>query len=182
MIKKLILVILTIFVGCLLMQAQDKPIKIGVIDAEKILQESVEMQKVYKDIQSLIDKKQNELKQKQSELAKLEEKYKTQAAVLSTEARAQLEEKIRKAYVEIDKFKEDSKIEIQTKENSALGEMEKKVAPIIQMIGTEENFTLILRKELVVYMNKTIDVTDKVIETLNKQAADSPKNSPPKKQ
>lgn len=164
------------------MQAQDKPIKIGVIDAEKILQESVEMQKVYKDIQSLIDKKQNELKQKQSELAKLEEKYKTQAAVLSTEARAQLEEKIRKAYVEIDKFKEDSKIEIQTKENSALGEMEKKVAPIIQMIGTEENFTLILRKELVVYMNKTIDVTDKVIETLNKQAADSQKSSPPKKQ
>lgn len=182
MIKKLILVILIIFVNCLLMQAQDKPIKIGVIDAEKILQESVEMQKVYQDIQSLINRKQNELKQKQDELSKLEEKYKTQAAVLSTDARAQLEEKVRKAYVEIDKFKEDSKIEIQTKENSALGEMEKKVGPIIQKIGSEENFTLILRKELVVYMNQTIDITDKVIEMLNKQAAASQKASSLKKE
>ncbi len=168
------------FTGILFIQAQDNTIKIGVIDAERILRESTEMQKVYKNIQALIEKKQKELKQKQDEIIKLEEKYKTQAAVLSTEARAQLEEKIRKAYVEIDKFKEDSKIEIQTKENSALGEMEKKVGPIIEKIGKEEDFTLILRKELVVYMSQAIDITGKVIEILNKDISATKQDTKPK--
>jgi len=179
-IKKSLLLVLVLFIGSIIVHAQEKTIKIGVIDAEKILRDSIEMQQVYKDIQALVDKKQNELKQNQDEITKLEDKYRTQSAVLSSETRAQLEEKIRKAYVEIEKFKEDSKIEIQTKENAALEEMEKKVGPIIQKIGAEENFTLILRKELVVYMNKTIDITDKVIEILNQDAMAKQKSDKPK--
>jgi len=146
-------------------------IKIGVIDPERILRESVQVQKVYKDLKALYDKKADELKKKQEDINQLEEKYKAQAPVLSPEARAELEEKIKKAYLDIDKFKEESKIELQTKENAALDEMEKKVAPIIQSIGQKENYTLILRKEMVVYMSEVVDITDKVIKILNEAEA-----------
>lgn len=165
MLKKIIL--LTIFTLFSFYCLAQNTIKIGVIDPERILRESVQVQKVYKDLKALYDKKADELKKKQDEITQLEEKYKAQAPVLSPEARAELEEKIKKAYLDIDKFKEESKIELQTKENAALNEMEKKVAPIIQSIGQKENYTLILRKEMVVYMNEVVDITDKVIKILN---------------
>lgn len=109
----------------------------------------------------------------------MEEKYQTQASVLSSEKRSQLEEQIRKGYVDLDKFKEDSKIEIQTKENAALGEMERRVAPIIGEIGKQENYTLIIRKEAVVYLNSSVDITDKVIRKLNEPPAPATKPAAP---
>ncbi|OGF62253.1 MAG: hypothetical protein A2Y62_14130 [Candidatus Fischerbacteria bacterium RBG_13_37_8] len=175
-IKKVVLFLLCSLVTLPLM-AQQNSLKIGVVDAEKILRNSVEMQKAYKDIQTLIDKKSAELKKKQEDIAQLEDKYKTQASVLSSDARGQLEEKIRKGYTDIDKFREDSKIEIQTKETSALSEMEKKVSPLIQQIGNQENFTLILRKEMVVFMSETIDITDKIVALLNEAAPKPQQNT-----
>jgi outer membrane protein len=177
--KRLLFVIVTLLVS-LPVLAQTETIKIGIVDADRIVRESVEMQKVYKDMQALVDKKQNELQKKQEEIAQMEDKYKTQASVLSGDARAQLEEKIRKGYTDLDKFREDSKIEIQTKESAALSEMEKKVAPIIGEIGKAGNYTLIFRKEAVVYMNTAIDITDQIVKILNDAiAAPAPKKSAP---
>ena len=175
MFSKRLLLIIALLLASLTLRAQTDTPKIGIVDPERIIKESMEMQKVYKDLQALVDKKQDELKKKQNEVATMEEKYQTQASVLSSEKRSQLEEQIRKGYVELDKFKEDSKIEIQTKENTALGEMEKRVAPIIGEIGKQENYTLIIRKEAVVYLNTSVDITDKIIKKLNEPSVPAAK-------
>lgn len=175
MFSKRLLFVITILLASFSLKAQTDIPKIGLVDPERIIKESMEMQKVYKELQALVEKKQDELKRKQGEVATMEEKYQTQASVLSSEKRSQLEEQIRKGYVELDKFKEDSKIEIQTKENAALGEMEKRVAPIIAEIGKQENYTLIVRKEAVVFMNSSVDITDKVIKKLNETSVPATK-------
>ena len=187
MISKKLLYVIVLSLIALPVMAQNQPIlKIGIVDADRIIKESVEMQKAYKDLQALVERKQNDLKRKQEEVGQLEDKYKTQASVLSSEARAQLEEKVRKGYVDLDKLREDSKIEIQSQENAALSKMEKKVGPIIGEIGKAESYSLILRKEAVVYMSEAVDITDKIIKKLNEAPAApatqaTPPPAPPKK-
>lgn len=177
MFSKKLLFTIVLLLASFTLRAQTDTVKIGIVDPERIIKESTEMQRVYKDLQALVDRKQDELKKKQAEVDQLGEKYQTQASVLSTDKRSQLEEQVRKGYVELDKFKEDSKIEIQTKENAALSEMEKKVAPIIGEIGKQESYTLIIRKEAVVYANSSIDITDKIIKKLNESSAPATKPS-----
>ena len=66
---------------------------------------------------------------------------------------------------------QDSQEEVKKKENELTAEILKDLRRIIYEIAKEENYTIVFEKAegLILYADKTIDLTDKVIQRYNKE-------------
>jgi outer membrane protein len=69
------------------------------------------------------------------------------------------------------RFVQDAQDEVKRKEAQLTEEILKELRKVIDEIGKKENFTLILEKVegVVLYIDETVDITQKVIETYNKK-------------
>ena len=138
-------------------------IKIGYVDFSKIQQESMAGKNAIKTIEKLFKDKQTQLDQRQNELEKMMQELDKQSAVLSAEVRKQKEDKLQKEYKDLQRFKADSEEELNKKKAEIAKSMYEEVAGILNKFGKEEGYTLILERSVVLYAPEAVDVTDKII-------------------
>ena len=138
--------------------------KIAYVDLMRIAKEYTKAQdynKILEDKQNSykteIDKKENEFKQSQDKINLLSDKEKeTKRPELETKAKAlydfiqQKEQDLRKADFENTK------------------EILKDIEDTVKQYAEKEGYSLVLDNRVLIYQTKTMDITDKIIETLNK--------------
>lgn len=151
--------------------AQDSsgPIKIGYVDLRLALNESEAGKKAKTDLESLIKIKQAAIDEKGKTIDKLKGELEKQASVLSEEARKSKEEEIERNIREYQRMVQDAQADVKKKESELTGTILKELREIIDKIGKEENYTLILEnvEGLILYSKKDIDLTEKVIKIYN---------------
>jgi outer membrane protein len=152
---------------------------IAVIDPQKVVQNSEMGKKALAEIKTLKDKKQAEIDQRQNSIQSMRDKLEKQRDILSTEARDKLQSDIQKAQTDLRRFSEDSEAEIQKELGKAIKGIEDKVLPIIQKMGEERGYQVIIQKDQLVYFSAKNDITDEVIKLFN--AAVGPGGATPKK-
>jgi outer membrane protein len=99
---------------------------------------------------------------------------------LSPDAQEKRREEIQKAVTELRRFQEDSQNEIQGRLEAALKSMEQRVLPIIQKMGNEKGYSIIVSRDQLIYYNAKNDVTDEVIRLFNEQAGSALQTQPKK--
>jgi outer membrane protein len=144
---------------------------IGVIDVQKVVRESEIGKKALAEVKALTDKKQQDINQRQSSIQAMQDKLDKQKDILSADAQEKLKNDINKGMTELRRFREDSEQEIQNKLGVALKGLEEKVVPIIQKMGSEKGYSIILTKDALIYSSPKNDVTDEVIRLFNESAA-----------
>jgi outer membrane protein len=153
--------------------------QVAVIDVQKVVQSSEVGKKALGEIKAIKDKKQADIDQRQNNIQSMQEKLDKQKDILSADAQDKLRGDIEKGITDLKRFREDSEADIQNRLNEALEGMEKRVLPIIQKIGNERAYSLIISKDQLIYYNTKNDITDEVIkqfnEEANKGAAETPK-------
>ena len=146
------------------------PSKIGVVDMKKFQQGSATFREAMTSIKKKHDALQKRLDEEKNALAKLEEDLRKQGMMLSLDAQEdkQLEAEKKKRYVKY--LYEDFSFEMKAAESEATGRLIKDLAKVVSKIGEQEGFTVILEKRAIglIYSDKTIDITDRVIETYDK--------------
>lgn len=151
--------------------AQDSsgPIKIGYVDLRLALNESEAGKKAKTDLESLIKIKQAAIDEKGKTIDKLKGELEKQASVLSEEARKSKEEEIERNIREYQRMVQDAQADVKKKESELTGTILKELREIIDKIGKEANYTLILEnvEGLILYSKKDIDLTEKVIKIYN---------------
>jgi len=161
--KKLLL-ILALF--CTSVNANAQTFKIGVIDADKIMQEA----KIAKLAQQKIE---SEAKKRQSELEVIAKKGRTALEKLQKEGASlsqSEQDKRRKELDDIDntfrakqsQFQE----EIANIRNTEFSNVVTNTNAVIKTIASQEKFDLILQDA--VYVNPELDITNKILNVLNK--------------
>lgn len=146
-------------------------IKIGFVDIQRAVNECQAGKDAKKAITSDLEKFQRKIAEKQKELQTLKESIEKQALMLSAEARAAKEKEYQNKLREFQRWGEDNQNEI----NQKRLEMERTISmglqKVIQKLGTEENYTLILDKNenIVLFASKAIDLTDRVIKAYDAQ-------------
>jgi outer membrane protein len=120
------------------------------------------------DLEALIKSKESIIDKKAKEIEKLRGELKKQASALSAEARKNKEEDLEKLLRDYQRTVQDSQEEVKKKEGELTETILKEVHELVSKIGKEEGYTLIIEKSLVVFSNKSIDITDKVLEEYNK--------------
>jgi len=146
-------------------------LKMAYVDIQRAVNES----NAGKDAKKLIikdgEKFQHLIADKQKELQTMKESLEKQALMLTPDARANKEKEYQNKLREFQRWGEDTQNEI----NQKRMEMERKISigllKVIQKVGADEGYTLILEKNenIVLFVSKTIDITDRVIKAYDAQ-------------
>lgn len=169
--RKLGVLIGMVILGGWSMTAWAADLKIGYVDTMRAVNECREGIEAKKVINKEIEKFQRVVGEKQKELQTMKDSLEKQALMLTPEAKATKEKEFQNKSRDLQRWGEDNQNEIKAKGM----EMEKNVViglqKVIQKIGMDEGYTLILEKyeNIVLYASKSIDLTDRVIKAYDAQ-------------
>jgi len=152
-------------------------IKIGSVDLIKALNESDAGKKAKTDLEFMIKSKQASLDEKGKNIEKIKSEIDKQSSVLSADARKSKEEELEKMIRDYQRLVSDSQNEIKKKEGDLTAEIIKELRGIIEKIGSDEGYTLILEggEGQILFAKKEIDITEKVLKKHNELKAESKK-------
>lgn len=143
--------------------------KIGIFDYQRFIENSNAGQNIRKILNSKRVEFEKKLKKKGEEIQKVREQLEREAMVMSPEKQ---EEKRREYRIKLNDYKEmDNRYtkeikQTELKETKKLfGELE----DIINKIGKDGNFLMIVHQSAVLYSPSQLDITDKVIKIHNKK-------------
>jgi outer membrane protein len=151
--------------------SQGAPITIGIVDFQKVVEKSQPGQKVEADLKKEGERMEAELTKDKEELTALKEKLEREAMVMSREAREEKEIEFRVKARNLQEKEKRYRGEFIGKQRQEIGKLRKVVLEIAQEIGKKEGYTMVLSVEGVLYHDASIDLTDKVIQSLNQHPA-----------
>lgn len=147
--------------------------KLGYVDVHQAVEKSTIGKKAKEEMKKEGDKRQKELDKKKADLDKMNEDIEKKKSVLSEEA---LQKRAQELQVEVQKFREivgKAQLDLQKKENELLEPIVKKVKIVIEKIGKEKGFAMVLRsnsnEQIVLYSAAEYDLTEEVVKALEKE-------------
>jgi outer membrane protein len=164
--------------------------KIGVVDLQAVLDQSVRGRAAKDRLRDLGDRLQHEIKaklelkkQREDELQKLQTEFRTQKDLLTEQARAAKDEEYRRRARELkrfiddtNRFTEDATQEFREREIRETQHLLGTVRKIVQEIGEREGYQLVLEGNentaIVLYFNKAIDITSRVVQRFDQAPPD----------
>ena len=144
--------------------------RVGVIDLQRCLQESMEGKRATELLKRKKAELQGQLDTKQQELFELRKEFEKQSMMLSMDAQETKRKAVERKARELEYYLRDLNEEMaraqEREKNRIFGEL----GTVIEKIGSEEGYAIILEKRSggVLYWNKAIDITDQVIEAYDK--------------
>ena len=162
-----LLLFVLLFVPASLLAAE--ALKIGCIDFQRVLNESDAGKKAKADLETLVKSKQSTIDEKGKTIEKMKGDLEKQASVLSGDAKKSKEEELEKLLREYQRLVQDSQTEVKKKELELTDAIIKDMRKIVEKIGEDEGYTLIMERTggMVLYSKKDIDITDAVIKKYN---------------
>ena len=161
--------------------AAQSPQKIGVIEVQRVVQESAIGKESLARVQKLQQSKQEELGKRQKELRDLEQKIQDQGKSLSEDAMEKLQKDYQAKALDLKRFQDDAQRELEETQRKELGELEKRIMPVIDSIAKEQGYTLVFNKfnSGLLFAGDVVDLTDSVITKFNTQITAPAKTSAP---
>ena len=146
-------------------------LKIAIVDMQRAANECREGIEAKKTLVKEVEKYQRLSAEKQKELQTMKDSLEKQALMLTPDARAAKEKEFQNKGREFQRWVEDGQNEIKSKEMEMLKTIAMGLQKVVQKIGADEGYTLVLEKneEFLLYASKSIDLTDRVIKTYDAQ-------------
>lgn len=142
---------------------------IAVIDVQKIMQESNASKSVSKAFETLRDSYQKEISTLEDKLRKGEDELRKQQTVLAPEALANKRRDFEKQVAEVQKTVQTRKRVLETTLNEAMAVVHKTMVEVVADISRERGANLVLARQQFVLVDTQLDVTDAVMERVNKK-------------
>lgn len=139
--------------------------KIGVVNANEVLEKSAEGKRIIAQLEDKNKKNQNDIAKLDDEIRNLQTKLNTQRLTLTQEAMMNLNSDIERKQTQRKRFAEDSNREMNELSARLFQKIQNELIPIIQQIGKDMNLDVIfdLSQSGTLYFNPTIDLTEEVI-------------------
>jgi len=143
--------------------------KVAVIDVQRVVAESDPGKEAIQKLKAVQDAKIQEGQTMQQELATLRDQINKQRFTVSEERLAEMTKELEDKNIEIRRFEDDAKRELDEARRRELGGLEEQILPIINQIGQDQGITVIFNKfqSGLVYADETVDITDEVIRQFN---------------
>ena len=116
--------------------------KIGVIEVQRIVQDSAVGKESLARVQKLQSQKADELGKRQKELRDLEQKIQEQGKSLSEDAMEKLQKDYQSKAVELKRFQDDAQRELEEVQRKELKTLEDRVLPVIQSVAKEQGYQI----------------------------------------
>lgn len=149
--------------------AADAQVKIAVIESERIVTESTKGQAALEQLKQLREQKMAEARTIQNEINDLRKRLDEGGNALSEDKQAELRKQYEDKVIAARRFQDDADRDLAKLRDETLAKIEKEVLQVIDQIGQEGDYTIILNKfqSGLVYADDAIDITDQVIQRFN---------------
>jgi outer membrane protein len=149
--------------------------KIGIINPQLVLQNSIKGKEVIEKLRSLNMSKQKRYEAMQKEIETLEKDILSPA--LNPETRDKKSMDLQNKRTDIKRFAEDAQKESMAMQQKEFESLQRELMPIIEKIAKANGYTLVLDLNTagVTFFEPAIDVTDQVIKAYDAQVASAPK-------
>lgn len=168
MIKKIILPII-LAVTTMTAQASEYATKIAVIDIHHILEKSIAVQNVKKDIEKISENLRQEMSKKEEELQKDEQEIKNKHDSLSEDALNQEIKNFNKKVSGTQRTMQERKNKLEQAHAEAINKIQEATMKIVYEISKEKGFNLALPSAHIFYAAPELNITEEVITRLNVQ-------------
>jgi len=155
--------------------------RIAYIDVQRVLARSAAGVAAREQLEREKATMQKEMDAKRVELEKLREEIEKKGALLTPDARRDRQEQFERKRRDAARLADDFQKELERKESVLLQKVLQDVSGIIERVGKERNYYLIVEKRGagVVYAAPDADLTDEVIRAFDQQAPKGPAAPPP---
>jgi outer membrane protein len=144
-------------------------IKIGVINAQKVIASTKRGKEIQAKLENLGKTKQKKVEAMQAEIKELETAL--QSPALNDDAREKKSVDLQTKKTDLKRYYEDTQQELRRQYQNEMQNLQKDVMPIIDKIGKSKGFTLVFDLSIagISYFDQTIDITDIVIKEIDSQ-------------
>lgn len=146
--------------------------KIGVVDADVVIQRSAKGKAFFEQYQGLIKQRQDEIKAMVDNYRAQEKDLQAKAASLSADKAREMRDQLQRMQTDIKRKQEDAEAEAQKTLNDKLDEFRKELAPLIRQIAQEMSLDLVINygpNSNLVYISDNVNITDDVIQKYDTQ-------------
>ena len=142
---------------------------IAVLDVVKLLKESKAAVSMKDQLNAVAKKYTDEDLKKQKEIQKQEEELLRQKSTLTPEAFSDRKNAFEKIVIEFNKSSQTKRKALSKAEKDAVSQIEDEVEKIVKNIIETDKITAVFRKSSVILSDNSIDITQKVVDELNKK-------------
>lgn len=150
---------------------QNSGLRIGVFDSQPVWQETNEGKKMQANLAAFRDNKMAEINAKENELNQLRQKLRDQEMSLTDEKKNQMLKSIDQKAIDLKRLNDDATREMKNQLGDAQDQFQKELFLVVEALGKEKSYSLILEKTIVVYSAQTLDITDEVVGKFNQMFA-----------
>lgn len=145
--------------------------KIGFVDIDKAANDSEEGKKAVASLKDYMTGKQSQINEKGKAIEKMKADLEKQGSVISAEARKSKIEEIERAERDFQRMLTDVNQELEKKRRELTESVYKEIIRVIEQIGQEGKYSVILPNQSLLYGDKTLDITNEVIQKYNEMKA-----------
>jgi outer membrane protein len=142
--------------------------KVGFIDVQKAISSTKAWKKGFAEFKLKFKKQRAVITQKENKIKKLLEDLNKQSFILDPKLKKKKEDLFRKEKISFERYVEDQNKEFGLKEKEMTREFLKKMIEVIQKLGKDRKYTMILEKKSVLYNNTGNDLTAQATKTYDR--------------
>ncbi|MBP6058583.1 MAG: OmpH family outer membrane protein [Nitrosomonas sp.] len=165
----MVLIAITLTSGFVVATASD--IKIGVVNTEKILRESLPAIQAQKRIEQEFVPRDEDIKKMAVQAKTLQDKLEKEGVSMEETERRSLERNLANLSREYQRAQKQMREDLSVRQNEEYSVILERTNRAISRIAEIEKYDLILQLQDSVYRSHRIDITDQVIRTLNNERA-----------
>ena len=157
--------------GCTSVPALSSGARIGVVDPQRVLNETEAGKKVLESISTFMKNRQALIELEEKELKQMEEDFVKQSSVLSPTAKKEREGQFRRRISEYQQKVGDLNREVQEKQKEALEGFREKMERVAVRVAQQLGLQVVIDRSRggpTIYYDPALDVTAKVIEEFNR--------------
>ncbi|MSS72076.1 MAG: OmpH family outer membrane protein [Candidatus Latescibacteria bacterium] len=152
--------------------------KMGYVDTDQILAEYKPFQDAQSEYRRYEDELQKQYAEKENVVGKLREDYERQKLLLSDAKKQEMEKDIQTKLAELQKFYQDSSGKVQQKNQELSEPIFKEVNVVLERVAKTGGYDFVFNANQVSYAKDEHNITQKVLEELNKELEAKKKGSP----
>jgi outer membrane protein len=144
--------------------------KIAFVNTLEVLSATEEGKLGIGEVEQLITQRKQQYEDQKEELDKLQEQFTNQQLMLTPEGRAEMQRGIEGRQRKLQRFQEDSSVEIDRRRQQLLGRMSAKIQEIIIEYAQQKNFAVVFqRDQSQPYVSPGLDITQEIVEIYNRR-------------
>ncbi len=146
--------------------------KIAYVDVQRAIASSDAAKKARETLQRMLDVKQREVTSMENELKRMKEDLENGKSVSTAEAQNERAERFRNRYRDFQRLLEDNQAALDRENGLWTKKITGTIRKTIEELSRERGFSMVVGKGQVLYSSPSIDITEEVMERMNRQTRD----------